>query len=194
MQLSSQNRVSLFNFPQTQNQPSTPNREKCRCHKNPKWTVPCKIKIFCYDFEFRKMYHVHSTTQNQRYFYAISDVTRYFGSLFWIKSCAICEGLNVLEGPQNGLLFCHRLVYKKVVHFVKDWTFWVTKNLSFLYIFDTDFDFVLKVSRFKIPQMYIYDFCMFTPILVRLRRHTLCECNLVTLTRSLPVHSWSVIA
>ena len=110
MQLSTLNGVSLSNFSQTQNQPSTPNHEKLRCPKNPKWIVPCKIKIFCYDFEFRKMYHVHSTTQNQRYFYAISDVTRYFGSLFWIKSCAICEGLNVLEGPQNGLLFYHRLV------------------------------------------------------------------------------------
>ena len=66
------------------------------------------------------MYHVHSTTQKQRYFYAISDVTRYFGSLFWIKSYAICEGLNVFEGPQNGLLFYHRLVHKKVMRFVKD--------------------------------------------------------------------------
>ena len=125
------------------------------------------------------MCRVYSTTQNQRYFNAISDVTRYFGSLFWIKSYVICRGWNVLEGPQNGLLFYHRLVHKKVMHFVKDWTFWVTKNLTFLYNFDTDFDFVLKVSRFKNPQMYIYDFCMFTPILVRLRRHTLCECNLV---------------
>ena len=135
---------------------------------------------------------MHSTAQNSRCFYAISDVTRYFGSLFWIKSCAIYEGLNVLEGPQNGLLFYHRLVYKKVMRFVKDWTFWVTKNLSFLYKFDTDFDFVLKVSRFKIPQMCIYDFCMFTPILVRLRRHTLCECNLVIrlgCTQGLPKHN-----
>ena len=82
MQLSTQNDVSLFNFSQTQNQPSTPNHEKQRCHKNPKWTVPCKIKIFCYDFEFRKMYRVHSTTQNQRYFYVISDVTRYFWEPF----------------------------------------------------------------------------------------------------------------
>ena len=148
MQLSSQNGVSLFNFSQTQNQPSTPNHEKYRCPKNPKWSVPCKTKSFCYDFEFHKMYRVHSTTQNQRYFYAISDVTRYFGSLFLIKSCAICEGLNVLEGLQNGLIFYHRLVHKKVMRFVKEWTFWVTKNLLFLYNFDTDFDFVLKVSRF----------------------------------------------
>ena len=146
--------------------------------------VPCKIEIFCYDFEFRKMYRVHSTTQNQRCLDGISDVTRYFGSLFWTKSCVICEGLNVLEGPQNGLLFYQRLVHKKVMRFVKDWTFWVTKNLSFLHNFDTDFDFVLKVSRFKNPQMYIYDFCMFTPILVCLRRHTLCECNLVILYQS----------
>ena len=115
-----------------QNQPSTPNREKCRCPKNPKWPVPCKIKIFCYDFEFRKMYRVHSTTQNQRYFYAISDVARYFGSLFLVKklcnlrrierfggspkrvaflssscvqkSCAFCEGLNVL-GDKKSVIF-----------------------------------------------------------------------------------------
>ena len=124
---------------------------------------------------------MHSTTQNQRYFYGIPDVTRYFGYHFWLKSCVICRGWNVLEGPQNGLLFYHRLVYKKVMRFVKDRTFWVTKNLQFLYNFGTYFDFVLKVSRFKISQMYIYDFCMFTPILVRLRRHTLCECNLVKL-------------
>ena len=119
-----------------QNQPITPNREKCRCHKNPKWTVPCKINIFCYDFEFRKMYRLHSTTQNQRYFYAISDVTRYFGSLFWIKSCAICEGLNVLEGPpkrvtflssscaQKSCAFCEGLNVlgdKKSVIFVQFW-------------------------------------------------------------------------
>ena len=153
MQLSTLNGVSLFNFSQTQNQPSTPTHEKLRCPKNHKWIVPCKINTLCYDFEFRKMYHVHSTTQNQRYFYAISDVTRYFGSLFWIKSWAIYEGLNVLEGPQNGLLFYHRLVHKKVMRFVKDWTFWVTKNLPFSYKFVTSFDFVLNVSRFKVPQI-----------------------------------------
>ena len=169
-----------FQLSQNQNQPSTQKHENYRCHKNPKWTLPCKITIFFNGFEFRRICHVYSTTQNQRYFYGIPDVTRYFGYHFWLKSCVICRGWNVLEGPQNGLLFYHRLVYKKVVRFVKDWTFWVTKNLQFLYNFGTYFDFVLKVSRFKIPQMYIYDFCMFTPILVRLRRHTLCECNLVT--------------
>ena len=76
------------------------------------------------------------------------------------KSCAFCEGLNVLGD----------------------------KKSTILYNFGTHFDFVLKVSRFKIPQMYIYDFCMFTPILVRLRRHTLCECNLVNFRNR--NHSW----
>ena len=67
------------------------------------------------------------------------------------KSYALCEGLNVL-GDKKSDIFVH---------------FWYR------------FRFCTKGKPFKIPQMYIYDFCMFTSILVRLRRHTLCECNLV---------------
>ena len=182
MQLSTQNGVSLFNFSQTKISLAPQITKNVDVTKILNGPYLAKSRFFVTILSFAKCIMctvLPRNGQNQWYFYAISDVTRYFGSLFWIKSCAICEGLNVLEGPQNGLLFYHRLVHKKVMRFVKDWTFWVTKNLSFLHNFDTDFDFVLKVSRFKIPQMYIYDFCMFTPILVRLRRHTLCECNLV---------------
>ena len=92
-----------FQLSQNQTQPSTPNDEKCRCPKNHKWIVPCKSKVFCYDFEFCKMCHVHSTTQNQRYFYGIPDVTRYFGYHFWLKSCVICRGWNVLGDKKSAI-------------------------------------------------------------------------------------------
>ena len=105
----------------------------------------------------------------------------YFWNLFLDQKLCNLWRIERFGGFPKRFFFYHRLVHKKVMRFVKDWTFWVTKNLWFLYNFDTDFDFVLKISRFKIPQMYIYDFCIFTPILVRLRRHTLCECNLVYL-------------
>ena len=68
------------------------------------------------------------------------------------KSCAFCEGLNVL-GDKKSAIFAQ---------------FWRI------------FQFCTEDKQFKKSKKYICGFCMFTPIFrVRLRRHTLCECNLV---------------
>ena len=105
------------------------------------------------------------------------------GAFFGSKVVQFVKDWTFWRVPKTGYFFVIVLCTKKLCilwrterfGWQKIWHFW-----TFFDTFDTDFGFVLKVSRFRIPQMYIYDFCMFTPILVRLRRHTLCECNLVT--------------
>ena len=128
MQLSSQNRVSLFNFSQTKISLAPQITKNADVPKIKNGSYLAKSIFFVAILSFAKC--VMCTVLPR-----ISDIFVQFlmshdilGAFFWIKSCAICEGLNVLEGPQNGLLFYHRLVHKKVMRFVKDWTFWVTKK------------------------------------------------------------------
>ena len=79
-----------------QNQPSTPNHEKCRCHKNPKWVVPCKINFFVTILSFAKC--VMCTVLPR-----ISDI--------FVQFPMSHDILGAFFGS-------------KLVQFVKDWTFW----------------------------------------------------------------------